>query len=321
MEDLRVVTDLDQCEELWRRIIPQETVTDLWEVRACFQAHFRRPACFLVAEDVHGICGLLPVSWIEESQCYGYFPGETWDGHTWLEQNRIPANASEVLETLLGHCPSPYQLRYLTPSDRVPLDGHAIDEIGYLFAPPAYDYDLDNYLQEFSRKSAKRLRREIAAMDARGTRYRHDDLCDFGRLVDLNVDRFGERSYFHDPRFRESFRDLMHFLHDRGWLRVTTVTIGDDVAAVDMGCVYRGTYTLLAGGTHADYPGIAKLINVHHMRRACNERLQQVDFLCGDFCWKRLFHLTPRPLYMLASDTAELSRADETDVGRPACVR
>jgi len=24
---------------------------------------------------------------------------------------------------------------------------------------------------------------------------------------------------------------------------------------------------------------------------------KEVDFLCGDFSWKKLFHLTPRPLY------------------------
>jgi len=79
----------------------------------------------------------------------------------------------------------------------------------------------------------------------------------------------------------------MWFLRGRGWLRMTTVTIDGEVATVDLGCIYRGAHTLLAGSTHEHFPGVAKLINIHHMRRACRERLRLVDFLCGDFSWLR----------------------------------
>jgi hypothetical protein len=41
------------------------------------------------------------------------------------------------------------------------------------------------------------------------------------------------------------------------------------------------------------------------MQWACSERLNQVDFLCGDFNWKKLFHLTPRPLYLLGNPKAK----------------
>jgi hypothetical protein len=74
---------------------------------------------------------------------------------------------------------------------------------------------------------------------------------------------------------------------------------------VDMGCVYQGVYTLLAGGTNSRYLGVAKLINFHHMQRACEEKLKRVDFLCGDFNWKKLFHLTPRPLYLMTNIVAK----------------
>ncbi|UCF93222.1 MAG: GNAT family N-acetyltransferase, partial [Desulfobacterales bacterium] len=104
----------------------------------------------------------------------------------------------------------------------------------------------------------------------------------------------------------ESFRSLAHFLQAKGWLRFTTVLIAGEPAAVDLGCLYRGVYTLLAGGTNLHFPGVAKLINLHHMQRACRERMQQVDFLCGDFNWKKLFHLTPRPLFLLSNLAAGL---------------
>lgn len=316
----RVITDSEECREAWKRAIPEELITDLWEVRECFQRHFQRPAHFIVAEAAGGIGGLLPLSWIEESLCYGYFPGETWENKTWLEQNRIPICGDGVLEDLLSHCPRPYHLRYLLPIESIAESDQVVDEIGYLFFPAHYDYDIENYFQQFSHRSSKKMKRELAAIEDRGVRCRRDDTGDFEHLVRLNMSRFGTSSYFHDRRFLEGFRSLMEFLNDRGWLRMTTLLVGDEPAAVDMGCVYRGAYTLLGGGTHDGYLGVAKLINVHHMRRACEERLDLVDFLCGDFSWKNLFHLTPRPLYLLSNHVVEPRHPDGLEARRPARV-
>ena len=74
-------------------------------------------------------------------------------------------------------------------------------------------------------------------------------------------------------------------------LRITTLLLGGRIAAVDAGAVWNGQYTVLAGGTNGDFPGVAKMINFHHIGWACAERLEVVDFLCGDFGWKRRFHL------------------------------
>lgn len=297
---IRLATDLAECQALWERSIPRATLTDLWEVRACFQRHFRRPPCFVVAEDAAGPCGLLPLSWIDEAGCYGCFPGETWAGKTWLEQNRIVARDPGVLARMLDAVPGPYHLRYLLPGGGVSRAA-AVDEIGYLFLPPSHGCDLERYFGAFGHKFAKKLRKELARFNAMGLAWRHDDLDDFDGMVRLNVERFGETSYFADERFRESFRDLMHLAHVRGWLRMTAVLVGGEAGAIDMGCIYRGAYTLVAGGTHGDYKGIAKVINIHHMAWACEQRLAEVDFLCGDFGWKPLFRLTPRPLHLLSN--------------------
>jgi hypothetical protein len=315
---VRAVADLAECREVWERVFPEEFISDLWEFRACFQRSFQRPPLFLVAEDESGVCGLLPLSWIEEAHDYGYFPGETWEGKTWLEQNRILARTPEVLHALLAHCPKPYHLRYLLPIEAVPASEAVTDEIGYLFLPPQYDYDIEKYFASFSRKFERKLRRDLGIFDDRGVTVRLDDLADYDILVQLNISRFGSRSYFADQRFTESFREVMHLLHERGWVRMTTILVGGVPAAVDMGCAYRGVYTLLAGGTHNDYIGVAKVINVTHMKRACSERLDRVDFLCGDFAWKPLFRLTPRPLYLLSNVAA--AHAHAPAAGSEACV-
>lgn len=305
MTRIRIVSDLEECRQIWQHVMPAESIADLWEVRNCFQRHFRHRLNFIVAEDSEGICGLLPLSWIEETRCYGYFPGEIWHGKTWLEKNRIYFRGDTRPSNLLAQIYSPYHLRYLLPHPGWYQAEMAIDEIGYLFLPPRYDFEMQNYYREFSHKSIKQILREVAAIEAMGVTYRYDDVSDFDLMVEMNISRFGTDSYFYDYRFKEGFRSLANFLNDRGWLRFTTVMINGEPAAVDMGSIYRGVYTVMAGGTNSRYRGVAKLINLHHMQWACQQQLQRIDFLCGDFHWKKQFHLTPRPLYLLSSLASE----------------
>ena len=304
MSNIRVVCDPDECRHLWRSVIPAQYVSDLWEVRQCFQNHYRRPLHFIAAENSGRLSGLLPLSRIEETDSVGFFPGEVWHGKTWLEQNRIFAEDSHIFGEMLRFLKKSrlrYHLRYLVPTNSISSTRERVDEIGYLFHPPDFDYDMENYFQLFSHKSAKRIRREIEGFKAQNLSIRLDAIDDFELMVRLNIERFGESSYFTDPQFTAGFRDLADYLRQQGWLRFTAVLINGEPAAVDMGCVYEGIYTLMAGGTNGNFPGIAKFINLHHMQRACNERLAGVDFLCGDFSWKTMFHLTARPLYLISN--------------------
>jgi hypothetical protein len=318
MPRIRFISDLEECRQIWQYVMPAESVADLWEVRDCFQRHFRHRPNFIVAEDSRGICGLLPLSWIEECCCYGYFPGEIWHGKTWLEKNRVYTRGRTQVPDLLAQCTSPYHLRYLLPDPGWSHAEMAIDEIGYLFLPPRYDFEMQNYFREFSRKSIKQILREVAAIEELGVAYRYDDGADFDLMVEMNISRFGADSYFYDPRFTEGFRSLADFLRAKGWLRLTTVLINGEPAAVDMGCIYRGVYSVIAGGTSSRYRGVAKLINLHHMQWACQQRLQRVDFLCGDFHWKKQFHLTPRPLFLLSSLASETAQEADMEASRRA---
>jgi len=247
MYTVRVITDVSECRAVWEEVIPRESIWDLWEVRDCFHRHYQRPLHFIVASEKGRTCGLLPLSWIEEAGIYGYFPGETWNGTTWLEQNRICDHAGGTWETLLDYCPGAYHLRYLRHPGAGSPKECAIDEVGYLFSPPHYEYDIENYFGEFSRKSRKRLRHDLDAFEKRGLSYRFDEMEDFDQLVKLNEDRFGADSYFSDRRFTKSFRSLMELLQDRGWMRITTVMVAGEIAAVDLGCIFNGVYTLLGG--------------------------------------------------------------------------
>jgi len=302
MYRIRTVSDPDECRRLWQENIPQELISDVWETRDCFNRHYGHRPHFVVAEQSRRARGLLPLSWNEETGSYAYFPGETWAGKTWLEQNRIVAANQQMLHGMLAALEHPYHLRYLKADSSAVGYLDQVDEIGYHFLPPQHNFDLDRYFDEFSHKTAKRLRKELAAWQTRNLSWRYDNPDDFDIMISMNLDRYGESSYFHDQRFLNSFRALRDLFHERGWLRTVSVLVNGEPAAVDMGSLYKGTLTLLAGGTSASFPGIAKLINMQHMAWACAQHLSRVDFLCGDFNWKTLFHLTPAPLYLLQGE-------------------
>ena len=39
---VRIASDLDECQALWQAVIPGEHITDLWEVRSCFQQQYKQ---------------------------------------------------------------------------------------------------------------------------------------------------------------------------------------------------------------------------------------------------------------------------------------
>jgi len=313
--------DLDRAEKLWQRHWPTECLFDLWPVRACFQSQFNHSPYFLVASDNGTFRGMLALSWIDEEQRFGHFPGELWQGKTWLEQNRVLAGDPRVIKALIDHVPAAFNIRYLSPVTLPPSESSlTVDEIGYLFHPPQFGYSYQEYLQCFSGKSRKKIRRELERLGERKVSYRYDQLADIDTMFRLNLENFKDQSYFADPRFLNSFELLFGWLHANHMLRVTTVVIGGRVAAVDVGAIWNSRYVVLAGGTHGDFQGVAKLINLHHIERSCRERLSEIDFLCGDFNWKARFHLSPRPLYQMSNRPVITSRPYQPCQRRAICA-
>ena len=300
MPNILICQDIEEGRHIWESCWPQIHLFDIWEVRYCFQKAFSRPPYFLVAENQGEIQGCLALSWNEETGYYGHFPGETWQDKTWLEQNRIIAANSNVLRSLMGEMPENTHVRYLTRESLLLNDrSREIDETGYLFFPEQYNFSFQSYLNGFSGKSRKKLLQDIKQLEGFGSVYRHNCWSDVDAMFQMNLDAFGNASFFSDPRFLMSFDNLISYLYDNKMLRITTILLGGKIAAVDIGGLFNNTYTVLAGGTHPEFKGVAKMINFHHLQWACHKRLDMVDFLCGDFGWKERFHLTPNPLFQI----------------------
>jgi hypothetical protein len=108
----------------------------------------------------------------------------------------------------------------------------------------------------------------------------------------MNLKRFGETSYFHDSRFAESFGDVMHLLDRKGWLRMVSLQIGAETAAIDLSALFNGAYVVMLGGTHLHFPGIAKAMNMQHIEFACQTR-SRGGLSLRRFLLEKLWQLDP----------------------------
>jgi CelD/BcsL family acetyltransferase involved in cellulose biosynthesis len=173
----------------------------------------------------------------------------------------------------------------------------SIDETGYILRPPKFGFEFERYWGLFSGKSRKKINREIHGLGTLEYMYEGWTPGDIEWMIDMNKANFGDNSYFDDPRFLEGFEKMLSVLSEMKRLHVSSVSVGGRLAAVDVGAVFNGRYTVLAGAADPEFPGIAKAINLSHIRWGCSNRFEQIDFLCGDFGWKERFHLEPRPLF------------------------
>jgi hypothetical protein len=297
----RVITDLDACRRLWDSFVQVGNLSDLWDFRFCFHTHYQHRLNFLTFEERQEVIAMLPLVYLPDKDIYVFFPGETWNGKTWLERTFVHCGRPEAIGEFLSECPERTHLRYIDWHDAPSVPDLEIDEIGYLLRPQEFAYDLDAYYNRFTWKKLKAIKKEIASLLAHENSWHINRLSDFDLLVNMNLGRFGDSSYFHDSRFTESFRDVMAMLSRRGWLRMVSLEIGGETVAVDLGGLFNNTYGVFLGGTHPGFPGIAKVMNMQHIEFACQHRVPKVDFLCGDFYWKKLWHLDPQPLYKYVS--------------------
>jgi hypothetical protein len=244
---------------------------------------------------------MVPLSYVEDLDLFVFFPGELWKDKTWIERTPIYVREPGLVPDLLLSCPERTYLRYMEVSDGSDVSGLSMDEIGYALYPRDLGPDLTPFRARFSNKKFKAILKEARSFTETASSFHLNRLKDFDRIVDMSLKYHGEDSYLHDDRFREGFRDIMYFLQQGGWLRMVSLEIQGETVAVDLGALWRGTYTVFLGGADQRFPGVAKAMNMHHIEFACNEGISKLDFLCGDFHWKKLWHLDPEPLFKFVS--------------------
>lgn len=302
---------LKEIEAVWRSLMPASHLFNNWDVRLAFHNAFQREPLGIIARRDNMPVGILPLSFIPDAGYYGYFPGETWQDKTWLEQNIIPYDRPDLLRLLWDAAPFNTNLRYLRYSSASNIYGFEKDEYNYFIHPGRYHYNMDNFFQSFNGKSRKKIFHEINRYEESSTRILNGLQRDIDWMISENLKTFGDLSYFADRKFQKGFSNLIDFLVRINALIIFKIEFQGKVAAVDVGALYKNTYTIIAGAVDREFPGISKIINLHHIRWGFNQKFWILDFLCGDFNWKKRFRLMESPLFRVHKGSPAVSRAAE----------
>jgi hypothetical protein len=103
---------------------------------------------------------MIPLVYLAERDKYVFFPGEVWNGKTWLERTSVFCRRPEDLGYFLSECPDRTYLRYINGDQASSLAELDVDETAYLLHPPEFNFDLDLYYQRFVWKKLKAIKKK-----------------------------------------------------------------------------------------------------------------------------------------------------------------
>lgn len=283
-----VVSQIDECHQLWKRFSPHLTLFDTWDFRLAFWKAYHHTPYFIVLKKDLEEFSFLPLWYEEDEKRY------TWFGSTWQEENKFFVKDPLFIPLLLAICPSPALLNAI--STELPLWVEKVIKLKR--DDPKYILSLnvirsaDDYLATLKKKKRYNLKRDRRIIEAQNPRIIFDGFSDFETLVNLSIKRFqekGEDTDWEDSRRIETFRQVIK-LGQRGCaykVRMLTVVIGNKAAAVDLIALFNGCYyPLKCGYDVKNFPGIGNYVNLLEIEDAISLGMKKMDFLEIGYGWK-----------------------------------
>jgi len=157
--EFKVVKNIKECERLWKKFSPQETLWDLWEVVSSFYDSKLQQPFFVVSVENGKETGLLPL-WYDENKEYHFFGGE------YPENRKFWINRKYFMD-FVYEAPESVYLLEVNKDEPKKIAKESYWELDYPFKQRGkryfinlekFDYDVDKYLGTFSKKHRKNLR-------------------------------------------------------------------------------------------------------------------------------------------------------------------
>jgi hypothetical protein len=281
-----IVSDIDECERLWRQHVPQETLFDLWEYRVCFFDEKCHVPHFIVATRGERFVGMLPLWHDLRDESYEIFGDQLMINRLRLEK--------DLLGAFLEQLPMRTYLWWLDAQEH---PAFVPGETRYLLDLEEYGYDMDEYLRKLDRKHRQNLNRDVRAFEVLGASVVQNRLEDYDRLIELSRARFQEDSFFSTPQFATGLRRVLEWAEREHKLRMLSIHVKGRCEAV-MAAIEHGSHLhLLLGGNNLEFPSIGKIVIYEHLKAAAERRCRFVDFSTDDCGWKHRWNLLEHPLW------------------------
>jgi len=285
------VKNLKECKILWNLFSPKKSLWDLWDFNECFLRTQVHSPNFIVGFENEKPVGVLPL-WYDSSDdtyCFfgGYFP----------EKRIFYLNKSQIHQYLKAVSEDDFVTFWDVAQSEKDCLPFQKGETHFSLNLKKYDFKLDNYFKTFNKKHRKNLRYDMKKIELLKPQIKINDLKDYPKLVQLNKNRFGEESDFHDPEQEEGILKLINLAKNKNMLNLVSILIDGKVEASEIAVIYNDVYYVLGGGANLKIKNLGKYLNLAHIKQAIEKKIPIVDFMTSDSGWKRLWKLDEEQLY------------------------
>jgi CelD/BcsL family acetyltransferase involved in cellulose biosynthesis len=299
---VEVVSDIKECEKLWRQFSPNLTLFDTWEFRNAFYEAYRYKPYFLVLKKNGENLALLPL-WYEDKNFYDKsIKRYTWFGSDWQEENKFFAKSTDYLPILLSLAPTPLYLNAISKDEVEKLKG----KVEFKEDEPKYVLNLkgfknhEDYLMTLKKNTRRNLRKDRNRILKQKPEIVINNFSDINVLIELAKKRFqekGEGADWEDPRRVETFKNVIKFSGKSYKVRMIKIKINGKDAGVDLICILNKTYFAVKCGYNiSEFSGIGNFINLYEIDDAIKLGMEKIDFLQNNYQWKNKY-FPPVPLY------------------------
>lgn len=305
--EIKIESELKNCQTLWKQFSPNDSVFDLWEVRESFYNGYKFAPHFITFYKDQKLVGILPL-WFNRSPTFGKtasdFRKYTWFGSNWPEDNIFFVSEEELIPLLLLSAPKPIELACIRPLSNYEFlkeyPGFALEEDKKYFLDISHVVTIDDFLSQLKKKKRYNLKRDKKRILSLAPKINVEDHKNVEEMFRLSINRFrlkypdepSEQSAFEDERRKEVFRSLVANAKDYK-VRLITTTINGKIEAVEFGLVYKKTYYALNAGVDVShFSGLGVFSNLLVIEDALSLGCTKIDFLESDNNWKASWQLS-----------------------------
>ncbi len=291
MITIRCIKNFDEAEELWRRLSPNASLFDAWELRYCSYKHTNDELFFYTAFDGDEPVALLP---LQLTTAKGYLE---FFGGVMMEDNRFfytPGHEA-VLSHLVAAIQQPARLCYMVGSDPFTTSLTPMEDGKYVLNLTEHP-STDEYIQhvfsgETKKKFIKRIRKVAETGDVTIARGHAPDL---ELLFEFNIKKFKNASIFNLPFRKDIYREMFTAFPSS----LLTYSVGGQKQAVGFGVIYNhGFYSFNTSVNPGSLPDLSTYVRINKIDEAIALGATLYDAMADDLGWKRNWHLTMVPLY------------------------
>jgi hypothetical protein len=289
MLTFEIISDLDQARALWSEFSYDQTLFDTWEFRHCFYKYFNFPIHFIVGKNDSGEkVGLLA---LQRNTNEGYLE---FFGGSWMEDNKL------FIKPGYEHEAQAFYSQINEPAHLIGINGGSdyekglvLDEYKYLLPISNYNSYQDYISDKFNKKTQQTYARKFRKIESLNPQMILNQDPDIEKLIDYNIQTFGEDSSFHSPYRKEIYRDMLSLPFNRYLL---SIKINDQIEAVCLNIEYKGTmFYLNAGANNQQIPNLGSYIIMQAIDIAIKNKFNTFDALMISYNWKERWHFNKIP--------------------------